>query len=101
LPSAYDLAEIKRLVREREYVITSTALRSAFELGFDDAGIYRCITQALESTHFYKSMPSEKNPGLRQDVYILTYEGVRLYVKLQISNDKCVVISFKEEGSLF
>ncbi len=37
-------------------------------------------------------------PGLMQDVYKPTYEGLRLYVKLQLGKfGKAVVISFKGE----
>jgi len=50
--------------------------------------------QILEETHFYKTMPAEKNPNLMQDVYHITYQGQRVYVKLQV-NVEAVVISFK------
>jgi len=40
-------------------------------------------------------MESEKKKGLMQDVYYITYQGVRLYVKLQV-NVQAVVVSFKQ-----
>jgi motility quorum-sensing regulator / GCU-specific mRNA interferase toxin len=52
---------------------------------------------ALTAADFYKSMESEAVPGLWQDVYRPVFEGLALYVKLQIWADGLVVvISFKE-----
>ena len=51
----------------------------------------------LNETHFYKTMPAEKKPGLMQDVYRITYQGRRLYLKLQVVNGWAAVISFKAE----
>jgi hypothetical protein len=42
-------------------------------------------------------MPAEKKPGLMQDVYRIAYEKRRIYLKLQVANDRAVVISFKGE----
>lgn len=67
---------------------------SALEMGFDDEDIHDCIVNDLEETHFYKTMPAEKNPALMQDVYHITYQGHRIYVKVQV-NVFAVVISFK------
>jgi hypothetical protein len=59
--------------------------------------IYNTIL-LLESEHLYKSMKSEKNPLLWQDVYHYADEDadIVLYIKLQI-NKKAVVISFKQK----
>ena len=55
---------------------------------------------ALNETHFYKYMPAEKVPGLWQDVYKVTYEGIRVYLKLQINfANNAIIISFKEDTS--
>ena len=40
-------------------------------------------------------MESGKKKGLMQDVYHITYQEKRLYVKLQV-NVQAVVVSFKE-----
>jgi len=53
-----------------------------------------CLTEA----HFYKTMPAEKRSGFMQDVYRITYQGRRIYLKLQVSKENwAVVVSFKEE----
>jgi hypothetical protein len=45
-------------------------------------------------------MPAEKIPGLWQDVYKIHYQGVRVYLKLQIgASGHSVIISFKEDTS--
>ena len=52
---------------------------------------------ALQATDFYKSMASEMRPGTWQDVYRPVYLGIPLYVKLQLTPARLVVvISFKE-----
>ena len=50
----------------------------------------------LAETHFYKTMESEKKPGLMQDVYRITYQDEHIYLKLQVHGD-VIVVSFKEE----
>ena len=72
------------------------AMDAAVELGFDEEDMRDCIVNHLEETHFYKTMESEKKPGLMQDVYGITYQGERLYVKLQVVIN-AVVVSFKEQ----
>jgi hypothetical protein len=82
-------------MQDKSWVLTIEAANTALELGFDDQDVYDCIVNNLEETHFYKTMESEKKAGLMQDVYYITYEHRRLYVKLQV-NVQAVVISFKE-----
>ena len=92
---SYSLALIKGLMSEGSYVVRTSALDTALELGFDDEDIYDCIVNQLQETHFYRTMESEKKKGLMQDVYYITYQGFRVYVKLQV-NVQAVVVSFKE-----
>ena len=92
---AYSLALIKGLMKEGEWFLTVSALDAALELGFDKDDVFDCIVEHLQETHFYKTMESEKKRGLMQDVYYITYQNERLYVKLQV-NVRAVVISFKE-----
>jgi len=93
----YVLALIKGLIQDGCWFLTETARDTATEFGFDDEDVYDCIVNHLEETHFYKTMESTTKPGLVQDVYHITYQSVRLYVKLQVNVD-AVVISFKERG---
>ena len=68
---------------------------TAGQLGFDRDDIYDCVVNQLSETHFYKTMPAKLKRGTMQDVYHITYQGVRIYLKLQVRTD-AVVISFKE-----
>jgi MqsR (Motility quorum-sensing regulator) toxin of toxin-antitoxin system len=91
------LREIKQLFKARKWRITVTAQATALELEFDDGDIFDCIVNCLKETHFYKTMPALKRPGLMQDVYRVAYKDCRIYLKLQIVNDCAVVTSFKKE----
>ncbi len=83
-------------MKDRSWILTESARDTATQLGFDEEDIYDCIVNYLEETHFYKTMEATKKIGLMQDVYYITYESQRLYVKLQVNVD-AVVISFKEQ----
>lgn len=96
----YSLTDIQGLIRAGHYRITVYALNEAHQIGFDLADICDFVLNVLNLTHFYKPMPAEKAPGLWQDVYKINYEGVRVYLKLQI--DYAVdarIISVKEDTS--
>jgi|SRR5580658_6607282 hypothetical protein len=97
---SYPLRQLKRLVRERKYRITVSAFQSAALMGFLDEDISECISDFLEPSQFYKTMAAEQIPGLMQDVYKITYQGKRVYLKLQISKSgHAVIVSFKEDES--
>ena len=97
----YNLKTIKSLIQDRRYYVTKSAQQGALAIGFGDSQICDCVVIHLDVSHFFKTMPSERLPCLWQDVYKITYEGVRVYLKLQISlEDEAVIISFKEDTSL-
>lgn len=69
-------------------------------MNFLDEDIIDCVTACVGDSHFYKTMPAERAPGLMQDVYKIRYEGERVYLKLQISKSgHAVVIAFKADES--
>jgi hypothetical protein len=92
----YSLGLIKGLMKDGSWLLTESARDTATELGFDDEDVYDCIVNHLEETHFYKTMEATAKAGLMQDVYHITYENERLYIKLQM-NVEAVVVSFKEQ----
>lgn len=99
--SSYSLLEIKQLVAGGRYLITVTALETAALMGFDDESIVECVEEQLAETHFYKTMPATSVPGLMQDVYRISFEGQRVYLKLQINRSRnAVIISFKQDESV-
>jgi hypothetical protein len=100
MPPSYALLRLKELIQDGKYWITVSAFQSAALMGFLDEDITECIVDFLAPSHFYKTMPSEQRTGLMQDVYKITYEGKRVYLKLQISQSgHAVIVSFKEDES--
>ena len=94
---AYDLHEIQRLIGQGPISssITRAAKRGAALLGLGDEDIVSAVLE-LTPMHFYKSMESEQQPGLWQDVYHLDFRGAHLYIKLQIGADgRGVVVQYK------
>ena len=97
----YDLETIKALVKGGVYRITGQALAGMGELSFDPTDVEECVAE-LASSDFHKTMPSERVPGLFQDVYRPIHCGLELYVKLQLAplrprGEMAVVISFKRK----
>jgi motility quorum-sensing regulator/GCU-specific mRNA interferase toxin len=77
--------------------VTRGALRDATELGYGSEEIVSII-QTMERSHFYKSMTSNHNENVWQDVYHVPHVGGTLYVKF---TDNAVaeftLLSFKEK----
>lgn len=94
----HDLARIKSLFSSPARLqMTGVAQRDSRAIGYDTAGVVRVI-QSIEVRHFYKSMTSNYNPLIWQDVYHVPDGGLVLYVKF---TDNAVaamtVLSFKEK----
>jgi motility quorum-sensing regulator / GCU-specific mRNA interferase toxin len=93
----YDLQQLQQLIGQGlvSSWIMGTAKTGAGLVGLGEEEIVDAVLQ-LTPHHFYKTMESERCPGLWQDVYHLDYRGVRLYVKLQMAVDgRAVVVQFK------
>jgi motility quorum-sensing regulator / GCU-specific mRNA interferase toxin len=96
----YDLKRIKELFNnEGTRRIRDVARRNAAAAGYAYVDEIQYVINNLCSQHFYKSMTSEQNHRLWQDVYKFTDEEKRLYIKLQLtaSHDKAVLIQFKRD----
>jgi motility quorum-sensing regulator/GCU-specific mRNA interferase toxin len=93
----HDLEAIKSVFSNtRDLNVTGTALRNAFALGYGRQEIVDVI-QTIEPGNFYKTMPSEKNPGLMQDVYRVPDGDLELYVKFTLDLiAEFKLLSFKE-----
>lgn len=93
----HDLEKIKTVFSNTTNLnVTGTALRDAFAQGYGRQEIVDVI-QTIEPGHFYKTMPSEKNPGLMLDVYRVPDGDLELYVKFTsdlVAEFK--LLSFKE-----
>jgi motility quorum-sensing regulator/GCU-specific mRNA interferase toxin len=75
---------------------TMTAATGAEELGMDDQAVVDVIA-GLTASDFDKSMPSDRDPAIWQDVYKPVVAGCELYVKFTMdSQGQVLLISFKE-----
>ena len=75
---------------------TMTATAGAEDLGIDDQVLIDIIA-GLTANNFNKSMPSERDPMIWQDVYKTVFEGRELYMKFTSdSQGELLLISFKE-----
>ena len=96
----YDLKKVKSLLcSEQTREVTRTSREGAVSLGYMDVEDMVSIIETLTRRHFYKSMTSQHNTSLWQDVYkIMDDPGNEIYIKLQLSPDKkkAVIIQFKE-----
>lgn len=93
----YDLEAIKAYFSSLDRLaITRTAFQSAQELGFTRRDIVQTI-QAVTRTYFYKSMTSQADHRVWQDVYHVPHEEVgELYVKFTAGRvTDFIVLSFK------
>lgn len=95
----YSLKQIQSLISSGESLITKTARLDAEYIGYNTEKIYETIKK-LSVENFYKSMESNRNPLLVQDVYHFEdiEKDLKLYIKLQIK-ENAVVISFKESDA--
>lgn len=76
--------------------ITKTALTCAERLGITLQGVV-AIIQSMTREHFYKSMTSDANSAIWQDVYHVPHGSLVLYVKFTTDIEGYLVISFKEK----
>jgi|SRR3972149_2249431 len=92
----YNLNEFKEILRnENTAVVTDISIEGANKLELSRYELIEIVLN-LKSSDFYKSMTHYLNYKLWQDVYRPFYKEKRLYVKIQIVDDKAVVVDFKE-----
>jgi motility quorum-sensing regulator/GCU-specific mRNA interferase toxin len=94
----HDLAAIQAAFSNGSghYTWTATADAAALGCGRDDIDK---VIQTIRSTHFYKSMTSNYDASVWQDVYHPTYGGMTLYVKFTDNGTvaEFTLLSFKEK----
>jgi motility quorum-sensing regulator/GCU-specific mRNA interferase toxin len=83
-------ADVRRLNR------TMSASDGADDLDLDEQAVVDVIAR-LAARDFEKSMPSEFNPAIWQDVYKPVVAGRELYIKFTLdTRGELLLISFKE-----
>jgi motility quorum-sensing regulator/GCU-specific mRNA interferase toxin len=90
------LTAVKALVEANKVRATASAFAGARSLGIDDLDGICTVLLALEPRHFYKSMTTQADHRIWQDVYhASTQAGDAVYIKLTVIED-VLIVSFKE-----
>lgn len=93
----YDLATIKATFTSALTLnITRTGLKNARALGFEPDGIV-LVVQSMTRPQFYKSMTSDLDSSIWQDVYHVPHGDIVIYVKFTTDSGGYLLISFKEK----
>src|SRR5215475_8690079 len=93
----HDLETIKQAFSMRNGLVTRTATQDAADLGYGSTEI-TAIIQTITKGHFYKSMTSNYDASVWQDVYHVPYGGKALYVKFTDNGvPEFTLLSFKEK----
>lgn len=88
------LPVVKVLIAAGKVRSTMSALSGGAALGFDFAGMVS-VVMALAPAEFYKSMTTNVDHRVWQDVYRPTTPAGEVYLKLTVIDD-VVIVSFKE-----
>lgn len=90
------LAVVHALVDAGRVRTTRTALEGAAAMGLDFQGVKE-IVRELGPADFFKSMTTNADHRIWQDVYRPTTQAGRVYLKLTVIDD-VLIVSFKELG---
>ena len=95
----YDIEAIKAAMSSVGLLkVTGSALRGAASLGFGRHEIITTI-HSISRRHFYKSMTSNADHRIWQDVYHVPTKVGILYIKFTIDSvAEFLLLSFKEKG---
>jgi motility quorum-sensing regulator/GCU-specific mRNA interferase toxin len=94
----HDLEAIKLAFSSGKGLFTWVATRDAASLGYGSVEM-TAIIQTMVRGHFFKSMTSNRDAKIWQDVYHVPYVGGTLYVKFtdNASVTEFTLLSFKEK----
>jgi motility quorum-sensing regulator/GCU-specific mRNA interferase toxin len=94
----HDLAAVKLAFSKGKGFTTRIATQDATGLGYSSDDI-KAIIQTMDKTHFYKSMTSNYDAAVWQDVYHVPHAGGTLYVKFTDNGSvtEFTLLSFKEK----
>ena len=90
------LSVVKALIEAGRVNATASAFHGARELGINDLAGMCAVIMLLTSADFYKSMTTQADHRIWQDVYHpKTANSANVYLKLTIIDD-VLIVSFKE-----
>lgn len=90
----YPLSDVQALIQAGQVRSTISALAGAAALGLDFDGMLGVI-KALTLADFYKSMTTQSDHRVWQDVYRPTTSAGEVYLKLTVVAE-VLIVSFKE-----
>ena len=94
----YDLSLVKANIESGNYRITKVSFMFALsDFGFKTKGKICKEVLSIEHSDFYKSMTSNLNHKIWQDVYKKKMDRGNAYIKIQILDNETIIISFKKE----
>jgi len=97
LKPSHDLEAFK-VAFARHKSAALTAVESARTLGFEKREDLVQVTNALERKHFIKSVTSFNNHRQWQDVYVISWNDIPIYLKLTDHVlTKFILLSFKRK----
>ena len=102
-PATHDLDDILELIGKGKVIVTKLSDTGAKNLGYSGRRDAIRVVKRLRRKHFYKTMEAESefHSGEWQDVYKITDNENRIYIKLQMRSDRGVVVQFKEDTSSY
>ena len=94
----YNLEQVKTLIQQGDFEITKTAKdNAANDFRFFTKQIVQTVL-SLEKVDLFKSMTTNKDNKLWQDVYYKKLINNQIaYIKFQIINENTLIIQFKEK----
>jgi len=92
----HSLARMQELIRQGSWRVTMQASKTAIQdFNIKSEEELAPWILAIRRGNFYKSMTTFADARIWQDVYHAQVRGCPAYIKLQLADDKTVVISFK------
>jgi len=88
------LAVVKSLIEVGKVRMTASAIAGGERMGFDRVGMVG-VVQTLTPADFYKSMTTQSDHTIWQDVYRPKTPAGDVYLKLTVM-DEVLIVSFKE-----
>lgn len=94
----YNLETIRQLIINGNFVFTRISVKNArddFGIIYENQILEHILE--LEVSDFYKSMTSNYDNSIWQDVYHKKISEKTAYIKLQLIREKTVIVQFKEK----
>lgn len=86
-------------VKELKITLTNKARNTAHSIGFTDTDV-KAVILCLTFKDFDKSTTENYHHQVWQDVYKITINDKKLYIKFKTHNNEVLITSFKEDRDI-